>query len=148
MRYFSKSNLYKNSTGTNCYNPETGQAHSYDWWCYVKVIGGKTVFNDYYYSPTTCKHQSAMRNLLRELGIKIDLVVSCPAGLQSSEAVESVTKYYGNLISDLKSKIANPRSREATNEERRREISHYAEKAVTFKILVEENRLIDIKEAS
>lgn len=81
LKYYKRAGVYKNSTGSNKFNPETLEAHSYDWWKYVAKIDGKVVFNNYSYSVTTSGHQSAMRSLLSELGIKIDLFIEAPQGL-------------------------------------------------------------------
>ena len=35
------------------FNYETIEAFSYNWWQFVKVIGGKVIFNNYNYSNTT-----------------------------------------------------------------------------------------------
>lgn len=57
------------------------EATSYGHWCFVKVINGKVVFNNYSYSSTTSRHQSAVRCLLRELGINIDVNVDINSSL-------------------------------------------------------------------
>lgn len=72
MKYFKIKNEYKNSTGTNkLYFNEDGRpiAVSYGWWVYFK----DGVFNHSYYSQTTCKHQSKVNDLLKDLGISVDL---------------------------------------------------------------------------
>lgn len=72
-------------SGSVQYDPATGEGYSYNW-CFVRRINGKTVFNDFRYSPTTTRHQWAMRGLLKQLGVKIDLTVNCHASLTSSNA--------------------------------------------------------------
>lgn len=74
MKHFPKLNIYKASNVT--FNPSTKMAHSYDWWCFVKVIDGKVVFNSYPYSPTTRRHQRKVKDLMASLGIAIDLEVN------------------------------------------------------------------------
>lgn len=76
LQYFKRANEYRNSTGTNRFCPVAVEARSYNHWVFVKRIKGKVVFNDYSYSNSTAKHQSAMRGLLRDLKIKIDVTVS------------------------------------------------------------------------
>ncbi len=83
MKFNKRSGNYKASNVT--FNPKTKQAYSYNWWRFVDVVNGKVVFNNFSYSNTTCKHQHKVRRVLRELGISIDLEVSCPAGLQNLE---------------------------------------------------------------
>lgn len=64
--------------------PETLQAFSYEWWMFTMPYKGGVIFNRYSYSPTTCKHQSKVRTLLRDLGIRIVEEVEAPRGLQGS----------------------------------------------------------------
>lgn len=88
MKWRPKLKVY--GGGKNTFDPESFEARSYNWWVYVKKIKGKVVFNDHNYSMTTCGHQCDMRRLLKELGIKIDLVVDMRSSLSSfnSEALE------------------------------------------------------------
>jgi hypothetical protein len=86
LKYFKRLKIYKNSTKSCQFNPETKYGFSYNW-CFVRVIKKKLVFNEYNYSPTTSGHQAEMKRLLRELKIKIDVVVntrSCLDDLRSS----------------------------------------------------------------
>lgn len=85
LKYYKRAGVYKNSTGSNKFNPETLEAHSYDWWKYVAKIEGKVVFNNHSYSVTTSGHQSAMRSLLSRLNICIDYFVDAPRGLDHLE---------------------------------------------------------------
>lgn len=107
------------------FNPVEISAKSYDWWYFVKKIGDKVVFNDYRYSPTTGKHQSKVKTLMRQLGFKIDVVIECPQGLQN---LESGIEYYNNLINELQAAIDRPGSRKATNKERQKMIKLYFDK--------------------
>lgn len=77
-----RAGIYKASNVT--FNPSRIEAFSYGWWKFVGVVEGKVVFNNYYYSPSTCKHQSKVRRLLAELGIKIDIEMPVPKGLPGS----------------------------------------------------------------
>ena len=96
MKHFTKLNQFKASNVI--YDVGTGRAYSYDWWRFVDVVelkGSKqVVFNDYGYSNSTMKHQSKVREVLRKLGISIDLVVNSRSGLQSDnwreEALDSI----------------------------------------------------------
>lgn len=79
MKYFKRLKIYKASAVT--FNPQTMEAYSYSWWKFVAIVEGKVIFNDYYYSPSTRKHQSKVRSLLQELGITIDISMPLPAGI-------------------------------------------------------------------
>lgn len=135
MKHFKRANIYKASNVS--FNPETNEAYSYDWWCFVKRVNGKTVFNKYNYSPSTIKHQYKVRDLLRDLDIKIDLEVECPSGLHSNEASLSCDKHYTSKIQELKDQISRPRSQARKNLERECLIAKYAEECVDFKLLIE-----------
>jgi hypothetical protein len=122
MKYYKRLKLYKASNVT--FNPETMVAYSYGWWEFVKVIDGKVVFNNYYYSTSTCKHQSKVMGLLSELGIKIDMTIECPGGLQN---LQSAVEHYTYEIKELERKIAAPRTHKKKNEERKRHIDQLHE---------------------
>lgn len=69
MKYRPRLKIYKSSTGKNTFNPQTNQAHSYDWWLYVTPFkmkhGGEILlFNNHNYSMTTNGHQSETSSLL------------------------------------------------------------------------------------
>ena len=51
-------------------------AYSYDWWCFLRVIEGRLIFNRHSYSVSTARHQRKVRALLHELGIRIDREVN------------------------------------------------------------------------
>jgi len=73
LKYKPRKNVYEGSN--NVFNPETFEAHSYQWWMYVCKVKGVIIFNDHNYSSSTNKHQSKMKSLLKELGHKIGFVV-------------------------------------------------------------------------
>jgi hypothetical protein len=110
LRYYKKLGLFKASNVA--FYPTTLEATSYDWWVFVKRIGGKIVFNSFRYSPTTNKHQSKVRSLLEQLGINIDFEISAPKGLQN---LQSAIDHYEYSINALQQEIANPRSRKGKN---------------------------------
>lgn len=107
------------------FNPKTGVGLSYGWWEFVKVLNNKVVFNPYSYSNSTSKHQRKMRELLRSLGIKIDLEIECPQGLQS---LTSGLDYYQCKIDELRALIAKPRTKREKNLERLEQIDCYKAK--------------------
>jgi hypothetical protein len=115
--YYKRLGVFKASNVE--FNPDTLEATSYNWWYFVKRIGGKLVFNNYIYSNTTSRHQSRVKSLLAQLGIKIDFEIAAPKGLQD---VKSAIYHYEYQISALESAIANPKSRKAKNMERQEQI--------------------------
>lgn len=88
LKYRKKDNVYKNSTGTCFYDVDLKIAKSYDWWTFVKTIKNKVVFNNFNYSVSTSAHQSAVRSLLKELGIKIDVYIDIKDSLDNSNALK------------------------------------------------------------
>lgn len=86
LKYMKRAGIYKAANVT--FNPQTCEAFSFSWWRFVAKINGKLVFNNYRYSATTSKHQSRVREVLRELGIKIDVSLSLPKGINSNSMVE------------------------------------------------------------
>jgi hypothetical protein len=112
---------YKNSSKTNVVRVNDAQvnAWSYKWWEYVRTINGKVVFNNARYSKTTMRLQRETRQLLKSLGIRIDLEVSCPAGLQSAQAFESIEKTIQGELERLAKECAKPRSRATVNAKRK-----------------------------
>jgi hypothetical protein len=87
MKYFKRLKEYKASNVT--FDPEMRRAYSYGWWEFVREINGTVVFNNYSYSPSTCRHQWKVRSLMSELGIEIGLFVNTRAGLQACNGVHS-----------------------------------------------------------
>ncbi len=84
----NKAEIY---TGSNViYNPRTTEAWSYGWWQFVKLLDGKVIFNNYYYSNTTSKHQSKVRSLLATLGVTVHESLPVPKGLQTVDTLEEL----------------------------------------------------------
>ena len=94
LKYFKRSNEYRNSTGTNKFCPETLSAYSYSWWQYLKNFNGVLVFNNYNYSPSTSSHQSKLLSLLEELNIKIDLFVNQRESLSKGIDIDELFETY------------------------------------------------------
>ena len=88
MKYMKRKNIYKASNVT--FNPETLSAYSYGWWKFVAVIDGKVIFNNYRYSNSTSRHQRKVRALMFQLGIRIDVEMPVPEGLQSGQHLENL----------------------------------------------------------
>lgn len=129
MKFIKKRNQYESANVT--LNLEEMTAYSYGWWKFLAVINGKIVFNNYSYSNSTCKHQSKVRRMLEEKGIKIDLNVNTSLSLNGN------TRYsYGTELDALKDAIhtdlieikeletilANPRRKKALDESRLEQI--------------------------
>ena len=107
MKYFKRLKIYKDYSGNNTFNPETLEAYSYRWWKYIGVVEGKTVFNNFRYSVTTAKHQRNAISLLKELGIKIDIYMPIPSGLQHGQSLaELVLEAEEQLCLDFLNKQA------------------------------------------
>lgn len=104
---FEKSNL--------TYCPETGRGYSYGWYRIVDRIGGKVVLNTYQYSKSTGRHITHIVRLLSELGVKIDVSVEAPNGLQNHGAIQ---RHYRSMIEDHEAAINAKGSRKATNQKR------------------------------
>ncbi len=104
LKWRPRLQLYKGAN--NYFNPTTKEAYSYDWWCYVREIRGKLVFNDHNYSMTTCGHQSRMKSLLEELGLKIDVYVDMRASLDADnfKKYALVSPYQALLLAGIRAK--------------------------------------------
>jgi hypothetical protein len=68
-------------------------ATSYDWWVFVRVIGGKVVFNAHRYSTSTQRHQSKVRDLMASLGIGIDIFVDTRESLGTTMPDRTVGRF-------------------------------------------------------
>lgn len=79
MKWRPRLKVWKSSN--NVFDPKKMCATSYGWWQYFGKINGKTVFNNYCYSPATSRHQEELKAVLKKLKIKIDVVLSTQDGL-------------------------------------------------------------------
>jgi hypothetical protein len=134
MRHYKRSGVYKNSTGSNSYDPAKREALSYRWWYFVKQfdIGGNkygvnliTVFNDATYSSSTSRHQRDVKQLMRQLGHTIDLYVTAPAGLQDLDSALKHASYHVKRLSEL---ILAKGSKRQSNLNRCKSIRYWLEK--------------------
>jgi hypothetical protein len=96
MKHYKKTNLYKASNVT--FDPIKMEATSYNWWLFVKRIKGKTVFNSYRYSVSTSKHQSKVRSLMSQLGIRIDRYVQVADGIQYISTLTELNKKHNETL--------------------------------------------------
>lgn len=131
MKFSNKRKQYEASNVT--FNALKCEAYSYAWWKFVALIGGKIVFNNYNYSPSTVKHQYKVRRLMADLGIKIDLEIEAPMGLQQLDVAIS---HHQSKIDNLKALIAKPKMQKAKNLERYTEIGLHATKIQTLNSLI------------
>ena len=90
MKHFKRSGLYKASNVS--FDPVKIEALSYDWWVFVSRIGKLTVFNDYRYSVSTAKHQRKVQQLMRDLGIRVDRVVSFRTSLRDVTTLKELKR--------------------------------------------------------
>lgn len=98
LAWQSRNLRFKGCNGKAVFNPFTKTAYSYGNWCFVTVIKGKVVFNEYRYSKTTSTHQSAVKSLLRQLGIKIDVYVDMAPSLTAFNLKrEALSRLYDRL---------------------------------------------------
>lgn len=79
MKQMKRTGIYKSKNVS--FDPIKCEAHSYDWWRFVAKVENKVVFNNYYYSSTTRKHQLKVKQLLNDLNIKIDIEAPFPKGI-------------------------------------------------------------------
>ncbi len=90
MKYMKRAGIYQASNYNVTFNPKTLEAYSYRWWKFVARIEGKVIFNNYRYSVSTGKHQRKVRSLLEELGVKVDLFLPLPQGINSSSLADLI----------------------------------------------------------
>jgi hypothetical protein len=90
MKFMKRAGIYQCSNYKCTFDPKRVEAWSYRWWQFVKRIEGKTIFNDYRYSPTTQGHQRKVRELLETLGVKIDITLPVPQGLQKFDSLSEI----------------------------------------------------------
>lgn len=106
MKHMKRSGLYQASNYKVTFNPKSWIATSYSWWVFVRKIKGQVVFNSYRYSVTTAKHQSKVRSLMRELGIKIDREVSFKTSLDKIDSLKELNQTQ-KLQDEANARLAN-----------------------------------------
>lgn len=134
MKYYKRLQVYKASNLE--FNPKTLEATSYGWWTFTKVINNQLVFNDFAYSNTTRRHQRKTKQLLADLGYKIDLSIEVPQGLQQFNWSEDAISLLNSRIEELKAAINKKGSKKAKNVERYAEIHKMNQKIKAIKELV------------
>lgn len=119
------------------FDPKRMEATSFRWWYFVKRIGGKVVFNDYSYSSYTTRHQRKVERTMEALGIKVDVVIQAPKGLQD---LPTALLAYQTQIKNLTMLIQKPGTRKAKNEERAARIRELQERVKTVQALIKLDR--------
>ena len=139
MKYMQRANIYQCSNYNCTFNPKTLDAFSYKWWRFVAKVDGKLVFNNYYYSPTTAKHQSKVRGLLSSLGIKIAVSLPIRKGLDGRSLNEFILEAEEYLCDQYSIKLVKAQERYQANKGRRAynnleaKLSTYLENEVHFR---------------
>lgn len=141
MKFLKTKNQYKASNVLLDLNNEI--ATSYDWWIFLKRINGKLVFNKYRYSPSTAGHQRKILKQLDQLGIKVDMFIEAPKGLQD---LNSAISYYEYEISELVNDLATTNRRETTKQNQVKLIQNYQTKIKDIKKILPKNKLEIIKQ--
>lgn len=133
MRYYTRLQVYK--APNVIFNPKTIEAYSYRWWKFVSEIEGKVVFNDYRYSVTTSIHQSKVRRILQELGIKVDISAPFPDGIKTSSLEEAILQGEEGLcdqyLREEEKKIS--RNEKSKTRKLKRALTDYLENSVHFR---------------
>lgn len=119
------------------FDPANMVATSFDWWYFVKRIGGKVVFNDYSYSSFTTRHQRKVRNTMEALGIRVDVEIEAPKGLQD---LSGALRGYEERVKSLVALIQKPGTRAAKNEERKAQVRDLLSKIEIVKSLIKAER--------
>lgn len=102
--------VFKGCSGKVTFNPLTGDAYSFGWWRFVKVIDGRVVFNNYDYSVTTRGHQWQIQDLLGELGIEIDFTVNMSYSLTDELFYSTALEYFYEEIYKAQNKLTRANS--------------------------------------
>lgn len=131
MKLSKRTGTYSASNVT--FDPINMTATSFEWWYFVMRIGGKVVFNNYCYSSYTSRHQSKVRSLMASLGIKIDLEIEAPKGLQNLEAALS---YHESKIQGLVAEIQKPRTRPEKNRQRAEQVRELQARVESLRKLI------------
>lgn len=111
MKYLKRADLWRGPNAT--WSPVTMEAYSYAWWKFVARVEGKLVFNNYYYSATTRRHQAEVRGLLQSHGYLIDLEIPVPTGLGTKSLSELILEAEEHLCNDFLRKKLNAQDKYA-----------------------------------
>ena len=102
FKYMKRAGIFKGNNGNCVFNPETGVAHSYDWYRLADRINGVQVLNTFSYSNQTAKHRGKVADTMHQLGIQF-IGIEAPRGLQNlDEAFVHLLSEYGDRTIELK----------------------------------------------
>lgn len=138
LKYFSRADIHKNSSGTNEVSLSKIEAFSYRHWQYLAKFRGKVIFNNYSYSNSTSKHQGDTKSLLYDNDIKVDLFLehSSMSFSGNDNTVEGTLKNevfcIKNEMEHLTKLINSPRTRKSTNEKRKQSIEKYKQDIIAI----------------
>lgn len=126
MKFSNKRQQFEGSNVS--FNPTTMIAKSYDWWVFVTIFNGKTIFNSSNYSMSTNRHQSKVRAMMRQ-SHSIDLVLhNTRESLSNPEtALLSEIKNTKERIETLKAELLNPRRKKALDASRHNVLQSWKE---------------------
>jgi hypothetical protein len=122
MRYLKTKNTYKASNVE--FDATNIAAWSYGRWKFVSKIDGIVVFNTFRYSHSTTRHQSKVRSIMHQLGIRVDLYVDTPKSLSDQYWPTAAVCLLNSKINTLIDAINKKGSKSAKNAERREQISY------------------------
>lgn len=126
MKFSKKRNQFEGSNVS--FNPSTIVAKSYNWWVFVTVFNGKTLFNNSTYSMSTNKHQSKVRDLMRQ-SHSIDLLLhNTRESLANPEkALLSEIEGTKERIKVVEFELSNTRRKKALDESRQNVVNSWKE---------------------
>lgn len=133
LKFYKTQNCYKASNVELHVKDKELSAYSYDWWLFLTKIGDKVIFNNYSYSPSTSGHQSKVRRQLEALGIKIDLFITAPKGL---DKLDIAITHYENLIAGFTNDLLTKRLHKKTRVAHLGQIEDWREKIKVIKDLM------------
>lgn len=135
MKHYKRDNVYKNSSKTLTFNPETLFGYSYQWYAIVRPHPTKpgVIINNYNYSTTTVKHKYKIMRLCEQLGIEIVDRIEAPRGLNN---VESAIQYLEDRIRNNIEYSKKPRIRETTREKLFKECLQLKNNINTLKMII------------
>lgn len=135
MRFMKRTNSYKASNFQ--FFVDTKKSMSYDWWLFSTIYKGKLIFNNAFYSQSTCGHQSKALGLL---DYKYDLKLRFTK--ENLTDVEAALRHEVSStkreIQDLINKIRTPRTRKTTNAQRRVLVAEYIAHITSIRTLLME----------
>lgn len=140
MKFSNKRQQFEGSNVS--FNPSTMVAKSYGWWVFVAEINGKVIFNNSRYSPSTGKHQSKVRAMMRQ-SHSIDLVLyNTRLSLDNLKtALVSEINNTQELIGTLEAELLNTRRKKALDTQRQNVIQSWREHILKVMVVLHGSEL-------